>query len=131
MLCSRASRQTGQCSLIALHATPRLRAVCMVPRHCQKAPRHWKMCALCHYQRLEVGAGALHDMWIGLQPHAGFLLCCRRMLEVWTEQFRLWLAAELLQPLDKLVRGAHKVRERAMTACTGAYIRRVVSGRSR
>ncbi len=30
-------------------------------------------------------------------------------MEVWTEQFRLWLAAELLQPLDKLVRRAQKV----------------------
>ncbi len=34
-------------------------------------------------------------------------------MEVWTEQFRLWLAAELLQPLDKLVRRAQKVRKRA------------------
>ncbi|CAL5218925.1 g671 [Coccomyxa viridis] len=32
----------------------------------------------------------------------------RRNMEVWTEQFRLWLAAELLQPLDKLVRRAQK-----------------------
>ena len=30
-------------------------------------------------------------------------------MEVWTEQFRLWLAGELLQPLDKLVRRAQKV----------------------
>ena len=35
--------------------------------------------------------------------------CCRRNLEVWTEHFRLWLAAEVLQPLDRLVRRAQKV----------------------
>ena len=28
---------------------------------------------------------------------------------MWTEHFRLWLAAELLQPLDRLVRRAQKV----------------------
>ena len=50
---------------------------------------------------------------------------------MWTEQFRLWLAAELLQPLDKLVRRAQKVRELAITACIGACVRRVMSGRSR
>lgn len=34
----------------------------------------------------------------------------RRILEVWTEQFRMWLAAELLQPLAKLATTAQKVQ---------------------
>ena len=41
-------------------------------------------------------------------------------MEVWTEQFRLWLAAELLQPLDKLVRRAQKVPCRAQCMHTQA-----------
>lgn len=32
-----------------------------------------------------------------------------RTLEVWTEQLRSWLAAELLQPLDRLAVSAQKV----------------------
>ena len=43
--------------------------------------------------------------------------CCRRNLEVWTEHFRLWLAAELLQPLDRLVRRAQKVEAHLSEPC--------------
>ena len=38
------------------------------------------------------------------------LATSRRTLEVWTEQLRSWLAAELLQPLDRLAATVQKVR---------------------
>lgn len=36
-------------------------------------------------------------------------------LHAWTEQLRLWLAAELLQPLMRLLDGAHQVSISAHT----------------
>lgn len=37
-------------------------------------------------------------------------------LHAWTEQLRLWLAADLLQPLMRLLDGAHAVSARITTA---------------
>lgn len=38
------------------------------------------------------------------------LRTARPELETWTEQLRAWLAADLLQPLVRLLNGTHKVR---------------------
>ena len=46
------------------------------------------------------------------------LRTARPELETWTEQLRAWLAADLLQPLVRLLNGTHKVN--GDTSCSWA-----------